>query len=187
MDPKLEQAQDMFLEKINQICREFGLNHVMAQLYAILYFSSSPLSLDEMADRLKISKGSVSINIRALERYGATKKVWVKQTRRDYYEAETDVFRVFMQRVQSMAQRRLSGIEDMITSAYEAINSVNPKDAEEKEAVETFKRRLGALKDLKEKGESAFNLLNSSLIKNILNFSLPKTKKTEKTYAGLDR
>jgi len=84
MNEDLVKAQDVFLQKINKICRDFGLNNIMAQLYAILYFSKEPLSLNDMLERLKISKGSVSINIRALERYGAVRRIWVKGSRKDY-------------------------------------------------------------------------------------------------------
>ena len=94
MNTELEAIQDVFLEKINQMCREFGLNNVMAQLYAVLYFSGKPRSLDDMVNQLKISKGSVSINIRALERYGAVRRVWLRGTRRDHYEAEIDTSEV---------------------------------------------------------------------------------------------
>ena len=78
MSEELEKAQDGLLGKLNQLCAKFGLNNIMAQLYTILYLQNKPMSLDEMVERLKISKGSVSTNIRSLERYGAVRKVWIK-------------------------------------------------------------------------------------------------------------
>ena len=77
MNEELLKAQDIILAKVDYICSKVGLNNVMAELYFILYFSHKPLSLDEMAERLNISKGSVSVNIRALERYGAVKRMWI--------------------------------------------------------------------------------------------------------------
>lgn len=164
MDEKLLKAQDVLLDKINQICGKFGLNNIIAQLYAVLYFSGKPLSLDDMVERLKISKGSVSINIRALERYGAVNRVWVKGSRKDYYEAEMDIYKVAMARIKSMAQRRLSEVDDMIGSSYQAINLVQSSDTEEAEAIKVFKQRLEKLKDLYEKARSIFDLFNTAIL-----------------------
>jgi DNA-binding transcriptional regulator GbsR (MarR family) len=177
MSEELEKAQDLFLDRINQICNKFGLNNIMAQLYAILYLSNKPLSLDDMVERLKISKGSVSINIRAVERYGAVRRVWVKGSRRDHYEAEADIAKVIMDRIKSMAQSRLSEVNDMISFSYHALNSVNSSDNEEKGAIEIFRQRLDKLKDLQDNAQSLFNLFNSGLLNSLLN---RKTKTNEK-------
>src|SRR3989338_5100918 len=104
MNDKLLKAQDLFLDKINNICNKFGLNNIMAQLYVMLYFNNNPLSLDDMVERLKISKGSASVNIRALERYGAVRQVWVKGSRKDYYEAEPDISKIIFDRTKSMVK-----------------------------------------------------------------------------------
>ena len=164
MDGKVTPVQDIFLEKINRICRDFGLNNIMAQLYAILYFNGRPLSLDEMAEKLQISKGSVSINIRALERYGAVRRSWVKGSRKDFYEAESDISKVILERIRSMAQRRLSELGDTLDSSYRAIDAVEcePED----EDVKIFRQRLDALKALHEKARSAFKIFNSGLLVN---------------------
>ena len=178
LNKTLENAQDVFLEKINQLCREFGLNNIMAQLYAVLYLSDKPLSLDDMLERLKISKGSVSVNIRNLERYGVARKVWVKGSRKDYYEAELDIYKVIMDRISSMGKRRLADFENMINSSYEAIDSVNLDIPEEKETIEIFKKRLENLKKLHSKVKTIFNLFNSGILKSLL--SSKKKEKAQK-------
>lgn len=169
MNEKLVKAQDIFLDRINQVCGKFGLNNIMAQLYAILYLSNEPLSLDDMVERLKISKGSASINIRALERYGVVRKVWVKGSRKDYYEAEADISKVITDRIKSMAQGRLSEVDDMVNSSYAALNSVNSSNKEEREAIKVFKERLDKLRNLHSKALSLFNLFNSNLLNTVLN------------------
>lgn len=167
-DDKLMAVQDIFLEKLNTVCEKFGLNNIMAQLYVILYLNSKPLSLSDMVKELQISKGSVSINIRALERYGAVKRVWVKGSRKDYYEAEPDIARVIMQRVRAMASDRLSEIDDMLKSSYDMLNSADSQNGGTNERREMFKEKLKTLKDLHEKAKSMFELLNSTLLKGAL-------------------
>jgi len=163
MSEKAEKAQDVILEKINLICNKFGLNNIMAQLYAILYFSEQPLSLNDMVERLKISKGSASVNIRALERYRAVRRVWVKGSRKDYYEAEYDIAKVIIDRIRSMVQSRLLEIDEMLNSSYGILSSVNSNDKEEDEFVRAFEEKLNRLKGLYVQGKSMFELMNSTL------------------------
>lgn len=177
MSDKLIQAQDVFLSKINQICSKFGLNNIMAQLYALLYLQNKTMSLDEMADRLKISKGSVSVNIRVLERYGAVRKAWVKGSRRDYYEAETDISKVIMDRVKSLVQGRLLEMEDMVESSYKALSSASVNNnLKDSESIKIFEKRLIELKSLKSKAEALFNVLNSGLLNDFLSTQELKNK-----------
>ena len=179
MNKNLLDAQDAFLGKVNQICNKFGLNNIMAQLYTILYLSDKPLSLNDMTEQLEISKGSASINIRKLERYGAVKRVWVKGSRRDYYRAELDISKVIMDRVKSMAQNRISEIDDMINASYRILSSANASDKETREAVKVFKQRLDTLSDLQSKARSLFNLFNSGLLSNIMKAKANRNNKAE--------
>ncbi|MFH1593963.1 MAG: hypothetical protein ABID09_04640 [Candidatus Omnitrophota bacterium] len=179
MNEELAQAQYLFLDKINQICAKFGLNNIMAQLYALLYLSSKPLSLNDMVEQLKISKGSASINMRALERYGAVHKIWVKGSRRDYYEAEGDISKVIMDRVRSMTQHRMLEFKEMIDSSYQALNVINSASEEDQGTMRLFKQRLDELNSLHGKAQSLFNLVNSTLLSNIFKIKPKRNGKKE--------
>lgn len=164
MDNKLAQVQDIFLTNINQICGKLGLNNIMAQLYVALYFSDKALSLDDMVEQLKISKASASINIRALERYGAVRKIWVKGSRKDFYAPEGDITKVIMERVRSMVKGRLSEVESMLNLSYEALNSVEAGHGADDESVKLFKDRLNKLRSLYERSNGFFQLFNTGLV-----------------------
>lgn len=181
MNKNLVEAQDIFLDRVNQICNKFGLNNIMAQLYALLYLQNKTMSLDEMADRLKISKGSVSVNIRALENYGVVRQVWVKGSRRDHYEAETDIYKVIMDRIKSLAQGRLLEVDSMIGLSFKALNLANSSsnNKEESEAIKVFEQRLTELKRLKHKVQTLFNLFNSGLLSNVLDTRGDNNKATK--------
>jgi DNA-binding transcriptional regulator GbsR (MarR family) len=65
------------------------------------------MSLDDLADTLRISKGSVSMNMRALERWGIAKEVWVRGARRKYYQAESDLWQVIRNVLGGREQREV--------------------------------------------------------------------------------
>jgi len=162
MNKSLINAQDVFLSKINHMCSKFGLNNVMAQLYVVLYLSNKPLCLDDMVERLKISKGSASVNIRALERYGVVRQIWVKGSRKDYYEAETDISKVIVDRIRSMANGRLSEVEGMIASSTAALDAVVSSSEEDVESVKIFRERLEKLGAFYDQAKTLFEMFNVS-------------------------
>lgn len=68
-----------------------GLPRSTGQIYGLLYLSPKPLSLDDIADLLSISKASASTGTRQLAAWQAVKEVWVPGDRRDHYEALGDL------------------------------------------------------------------------------------------------
>lgn len=82
------------MEALGRISSFWGFSKIMGQLYGLLYLSPKPLTLDDMAKSLSSSKGNVSINMKALERWNMVRQVWVKGDRKDYYEAETDFWKI---------------------------------------------------------------------------------------------
>jgi HTH-type transcriptional regulator, glycine betaine synthesis regulator len=94
MSEQLKEASEGVMEAMGRISDFWGFSKIMGQLYGLLYLSFKPLTLDEMAERLSVSKGNISINIRTLERWNMVRAVWVKGDRKDYYEAETDCWKI---------------------------------------------------------------------------------------------
>jgi DNA-binding transcriptional regulator GbsR (MarR family) len=68
----------------------------------VLYLESRPLSAAEIGERLSLSAGAVSMLVGELQEWGAIKKAWVPGERREYFEAETSIWkmvsRVFRER-----------------------------------------------------------------------------------------
>ncbi len=164
MNGKLELAQDKFIESIGKLCASFGLNKFVAQLYALLYLSEKPLSLDEIAEKLKVSKGNVSINIRELEKWGAVKNIWVKGSRKDYYEANTDVKKVVLNKVKSGMQRRLAEVSEMVDGFNNIVKSGDGELTEEEKGIASFyAERLKHIEDMKALATKALDLAEKIL------------------------
>ncbi|MBN8575241.1 MAG: HTH domain-containing protein, partial [Candidatus Kapabacteria bacterium] len=60
------QAEQKFQELWGAIGTSWGVNRTMAQIHALLLFNESPLSTEEIMERLSISRGNANTNIRAL-------------------------------------------------------------------------------------------------------------------------
>ncbi len=94
MREPLQEVSESIMEAMGRISDFWGFSKIMGQLYGMLYLSFKPLTLDDMAEKLSVSKGNVSINIRTLERWNMVRPVWVKGDRKDYYEAEIDCWKI---------------------------------------------------------------------------------------------
>lgn len=77
-----------FIEAGGNTTRAFGLGRLIGRLFALLYLSPEPLCLDQIAQKLRISKASASITVRQLAAWQAVHKVEDTEGRRDFYEAE---------------------------------------------------------------------------------------------------
>lgn len=79
-----------FIDAAGNTTHSFGLGKLIGRLFALLYLSPEPLCLDDIAQKLKISKASASITVRQLASWQAVSKASgpVDQGRRDFYQAE---------------------------------------------------------------------------------------------------
>ena len=107
MHETLTAVNDSTVTGLGRLARFFGFSDVMGRLYGTLLLSPEPLSLDDLGDTLEISKGSVSMNMRGLERWGMAKEVWVRGERRKFYKAESDMWQVIRNVLGSREQREV--------------------------------------------------------------------------------
>lgn len=85
----------------------WGINRTMAMLHALLLTSAVPLSTDEAMDALAVSRGNANTNLRELVAWGLVRKVVRPGERREYFEAEKDVWKIFCTVVRERKRREL--------------------------------------------------------------------------------
>jgi len=151
-------TRSKFIEAGGSTTQSFGLGRLTGQIYALLYLSPSPISLEEIADQLGVSKASISITIRQMERWTAVHKVWVKGDRRDFYEAETDFRKIFREGFLETLQKKLhtagKHLEQVEAKAKENLQQAPSEDKEDLttvagriEKARRFQRQISGLID----------------------------------------
>lgn len=98
---RLLQARDIMIDAFGRIYAMVGMPEVVGRIYGLLFFADQPLGLEDIASELEVSKATVSIHIRFLEGMKNVRKVWVKGSRRDYYEAERNTGKIMAEHLQS--------------------------------------------------------------------------------------
>ncbi len=146
---EIKNMQDRFVDMAGTLSESVSINRIVAQLYALLFISKKPVSLDEMKERLNVSKGNVSVNIRVLEGWGAVKKVWVKGSRKDYYVAELDLLKIIMKRVKEGISKRKNLVEGFFNEMERLIKEYkNNHKIQNKEEFLTLEKRFKKLENL---------------------------------------
>jgi DNA-binding transcriptional regulator GbsR (MarR family) len=92
MPTSLNKIKKDFTQGLSQISRFWGFPKGMGAIFAVLYLSPTPLSLDELVQDTGLTKGAISTEIRALARMGLVHRSSKLGDRKDYYEAETDFY-----------------------------------------------------------------------------------------------
>lgn len=123
---------------LGRLARFFGFNEVMGRLYGTLLLSPEPLSLDHLTDELEISKGSVSMNMRDLERWGMAKEVWVRGERKKYYQAESDLWQVIRNVLNSRERREVQLALQVLSQSIEKLQTDQDELTPEERALAAY-------------------------------------------------
>jgi len=91
----LEQARRRFMDDLGHLYARYGLSVTFGRAFALLLLSDEPISLEDLATQLEISKSAVSVAARELERVGVARRLTNPGSRRVFYEANDDVEPLF--------------------------------------------------------------------------------------------
>lgn len=70
----------------------WGVNRSVGQIHALLYLSDKPLNADEISETLSLARSNVSTSLKELQSWNLIRRVHELGDRRDYFEAEADLW-----------------------------------------------------------------------------------------------
>lgn len=127
----LADARLEFVTQWGVLGSAWGINRTMAMLHALLLTSPAPQSTDEVMEALQISRGNANTNLRELVSWGLVRKVVQPGERRDYFEADKDVWRIFCTVVRERKRRELDPALSVLRSCAERTASLRGSEARE--------------------------------------------------------
>ena len=159
MAKTIEDIRNDFIHIVGEKTEKFGFSRIAGQLEGLLLLSNQPMSLDEMAERLEVSKGSVSTNIRFLERFKIVRKVYNKGARKNFYEIRGSISEIETEALSTIAKDEIERMKRIMAKVKADLNAVKGKSAEEKEEIAFIKRRFSEMEEYIESIEYFLNLL----------------------------
>lgn len=151
---ELKEAREKFVCEWGKLCTEWGVNRTMGQIHAFLLVSEEMECADCIVEALSLSRGNVNMNLRALEDWGLVKKVHKSGDRKDYYQAEKEIAKVFKIIIEQRKKKEL----DPLLNLMNDICAVKPKCPKSNE----FCRMTKEIQQYANKANLALESLTSS-------------------------
>ncbi|NOY98078.1 MAG: hypothetical protein GXP40_02595 [Chloroflexi bacterium] len=170
MPAELEPIKRNFIEGLSRISHFWGFPKSMGAIFAVLYLSPAPLSLDDLVAQTGFTKGAISASVRALARLALVHRQTKLGDRKDYYVAETDFYKASRTILKG---RENSEFDRAITSVRETLTELKAAAAAAEDAeLQFLLERVQALQDF-------FDALDAltSAIARLQNLGLPTIQK----------
>ena len=113
-----------------QFSRILGQPKSVAEIYGLLFVAPHPLSIEQMMERLNMSKGSTSQGLRFLRNLGAVKLVYVPGQRAAHFEAVAQLRNLATRFLRDQILTHLDGSLDRIDHMAALVQDLPPEERE---------------------------------------------------------
>jgi DNA-binding transcriptional regulator GbsR (MarR family) len=163
---KLQATRDEFVAQWGAMGSSWGINRTMAQIHALLMITPRALTTDEVMQDLKISRGNANTNLRELIGWGLIRSVIRKGERKEYFEAEKDVWKIFCTVAKERKRREIDPVLLVLRKCQEQTKELKGED------VESFNQQIKALADLVAVASKTMDRVSSSSQSTLLPLAL---------------
>ena len=126
----LKRSRDEFVAQWGALGTQWGINRTMAQIHALLMTSPEPMCTDDVMEELEVSRGNAHTNLKELVNWGLIRMIVVKGERRDFYEAEKDVWKMFTIITRERKRREIEPALAILNKCAEETEGIKGAEAE---------------------------------------------------------
>jgi len=127
--PTLSKVKQRYILHWGEMGTRWGINRTVAQIHALLYLSSVPLTAEEIAETLSVARSNVSTSVRELESWGLVRPVHVLGDRREHYESMKDVWEMFRVIIEQRKKREIDPTMEMLEEGLAELAKGEEPDA----------------------------------------------------------
>lgn len=120
-------ASKRFIEGLGLLVQEDGLPRIAGRMLGLFILEGGPISFSALAEKLQVSRGSVSSNTRLLERLGYIDRITIPGDRRDYYQLSVDPYLRLLDGYTQRLSQRLDLIMDLKKDLSERHEGSQPR------------------------------------------------------------
>lgn len=107
---------------------QWGVNRSVAQIQALLFLSAVPLNAEQISDQLSIARSNVSNSLKELVSWKLISRIPMLGDRREYFEAETDVWEIAKRVAQGRKEREIDPAMRVLADCVAAAQSEDKPD-----------------------------------------------------------
>jgi DNA-binding transcriptional regulator GbsR (MarR family) len=106
-----------FVGHFGEMGSRWGINRTVGQMYALIFVSPAPLNADDMAQKLEISRGNVSMGLKELQAWRLVRLRHLPGDRREYFDAPSDAWEIFQTLAEERRRREIEPTLSMLRNA----------------------------------------------------------------------
>lgn len=110
----ISEGKEEFIDAWGKMGVNWGINKTMGQIHALLLISLKPMCADDIMHDLKISRGNAHLNIKNLLEWELIRKVDIEGERREFFEAEKDMWTSFTKIIKNRKKKELEPILSLL-------------------------------------------------------------------------
>jgi len=144
----LESLQERFIDAVGRFAKEIGITgYTEGRVFGYLMLASKALSQDDLVDGLQISRGKVSTALKILTDQNFVKKTGVRGSRKEFYAAELNLWKVTLSYLLHQIGGRLANLLEVFEQILADGNEMkkNGQNAFERRAAAHLVRRVEKL------------------------------------------
>jgi DNA-binding transcriptional regulator GbsR (MarR family) len=174
MSSPLEESKSLLVRRWGELGGYWGINRTMAEIHALLFVCGGPLCTDDVMAQLHVSRGNASMNLRGLVDWGLVQRVHKFGDRKEYFQADTDVWHMFETIMRERRRREVEPIIATIARCRAALAAPETEAAGAEAA--DFRQRLDELQDFLNTMSTLFELVvrfGSNGVRQLAGFLTP--------------
>jgi DNA-binding transcriptional regulator GbsR (MarR family) len=121
---RLTAIMERYVLHWGEMGQRWGVNRSVAQIHALLYLASEPITAEEIADTLGLARSNVSTSLKELQGWGLVSLTHLMGDRRDHFEAKKDPWELLLTITEERKRRE---IDPTLALLRECVNEFDPK------------------------------------------------------------
>jgi len=151
-----QDVRERFVGAAGDLTQTLGYGRNIGQIFAHIYFSPEPQTLDRLTESLGISKGSASMSVRQLEQWGAVRQVWIKGERKDHYEASEEFGKIIRKAFIDMVGRTTESADSILEESEKWL-AKNQSHGSSPADIAFLAKRVQTLKNFRRRAQGLWN------------------------------
>lgn len=158
--PLWRDAELRAADAMGRLMEFWGFRRHMGRLWTILYLSPEAMTTADLSETLQLSTSAVSLSLGELVRWGAVRKTWRPGERKDFYEAESNVWKLLRRVYERRELNLIREATDALADAQRRLDDARGRlEARDRQRVDYMRKRLSRLSALSKAGERLVRLL----------------------------
>ncbi len=125
----IEEIRRRLVEVGGRTSQDLGANRILGQILIFLYLQEKECSLPYISAQLGLSKASVSIAARQLEKLGLIKRVWVTGDRKNYYKSAENIAGALQEGLLALVRQKVQMFGEELDAVEKTIEAAGEENS----------------------------------------------------------